>query len=122
MDFKLVSYCLYLYVFFIFLLFLLKVLGFFDQDFMPQCCGCGEVVSFHVSSLLNYLLAKGCEEAVGVTEFAIQHYIKSVEIGCVGRQVKFRNGHGQVSAAHMRRNWFVESNINKLDACKYIFI
>lgn len=94
-----------------------EVLGFFDQDFMPQCCGCGEVVTFHVSSLLNYLLAKGCEEAVGVTEFSIRHYIKSAEIGCVGRQVKFRNGNGQVSAAHIRRNWFVESNIKELDAC-----
>ena len=90
MDFKFVSYCLYLYVFFFCLiLFLLKVPGFFDQYFMPQCCGCGEVVAFHVSSLLNYLLAKGCEEAVRVTEFSIRHYIKSVDIGCVGRQVKF---------------------------------
>lgn len=108
--------------FLFFLLFLLKVLGFFDQDFMPQCCGCGEVVTFHVSSLLNYLLAKGCEEAGGVTEFSIRHYIKSADIGCVGRQVKFRNGNGQVSAAHIRRNWFVESNIKELDARKYIFI
>ena len=89
---------------------------------MPPCCGCGEVVTFHVSSLLNYLLAKDCEEAVGVTEFSIRHYIKSVGIGCVGCQVKFRNGNGQVSAAHIRRNWFVESDIKELDACKYIFI
>ena len=106
--------------FLLFLLFLLKVLRFFDHDFMPQCCGCGEVVTFHVSSLLNYLLAKGYEEAVAVTEISIQHYIKSVEIGCVGSQVKFRNCNGQVSAAHTRRNWFVESNINQFDPCKHM--
>ena len=79
------------------------------------------MVTFNVSSLLNYLLAKGCEEAVGVTEFSIQHYIKSAEIGCVRRQVKFQNGNGQVSAARIRRNWFVGNNVKELDASINLF-
>jgi len=93
-----------------------EILSFFDQDFVPQKCGCGEAMTFHVGSLLTYLKNRECESAKGVTDNSLRYHIKTYEIGCVGRQVQFRNSCKQVSAAHVRRDWFHPEDVEALDA------
>ena len=61
-----------------------QVLKFFDQDFPPQRCGCGEAVTFHVSSLVEHLRVSGCEKAKAVTDHSLRFFIKERENGCVG--------------------------------------
>ncbi len=39
----------------------MKVLKFFDQDFLPQVCQCGEAVTFHANTLIGYLKESGAE-------------------------------------------------------------
>lgn len=99
--------------------FCLQVLSFFDQDFLPQRCDCGEAVTFHVNSLLQHL--KNTNSTQGITEYSLRYFIKDRGIGCVGRQVHFRNRATQVSAAHIRREWFHAEDMDALDKCTYYF-
>jgi hypothetical protein len=59
----------------------------------------------------------GAEVTQHVTEEAIRAYIKSNGIGCVGKQVKFRmlSVGQQLRAVHVKRQWFEEETIVKLD-------
>ena len=95
-----------------------QILQFFDQDFLPQSCKCGETVTFHVQSLISHLKESGCDAANGITDKALRFFIKDHDIGCVGKQVLFRNRKTQVSAAHIQRKWFHPDDLNALDECK----
>ena len=97
-------------------LFVFHVLSFFDQNFLPQRCVCGEAVTFHVNSLLQHL-----KNTQGITEYSLKHFIKDRGIGCVGWQVHFRNRAVQVSAAHIRREWFHVEDMGAFDKCTYYF-
>lgn len=77
------------------------------------------MVTFHVGSLVAFLKSQASDHAMGVTEYAIRHFIKEAEIGCVGKQVQFRNNKTQLSAAHVRRAWFSDEQIHALDECKW---
>ena len=79
-------------------------------------------MTFHVSSLIEYLKSKGAEDAKGVTDHSLRFFIKQHDIGCVGRQVLFRNQPTQVSAAHIKREWFNDDDIHALDECKCSFM
>jgi len=54
----------------------LQILRFLDQDFLPQRFDCGEVVTFHVGSLLASLKTQGNGNAIEMTEHAISYYTK----------------------------------------------
>ena len=101
--------------------FVFQVLSFFDQDFLPQRCDCGEAVTFHVNSLLQYL-TNTTSSTQGITEYSLRYFIKDRGIGCVGRQVHFRNRAVQVSAAHIRREWFHAEDMDALDKCTYTIL
>ena len=55
-------------------------------------------------------------------ELLIRHwgfFIKDHDIGCVGKQVLFRNRKTQVSAAHIQRKWFHPDDLDALDECEH---
>ena len=98
-----------------------QVLSFFDQDFLPQRCDCGEAVTFHVNSLLQHLTYNNSTQ--GITEYSLGYFIKDRGIGCVGWQVHFRERAVQLSAAHIRRKWFHTEDMDALDKCiRIIFV
>lgn len=96
-----------------------QILSFFDQDFLPQRCDCGEAVTFHVNSLLQHLT--NTYSTQGITEYSLRYFIKDRGIGCVGWQVHFRDRAVQLSAAHIRRKWFHTEDMDALDKCTYPF-
>ena len=101
--------------------FLLQALKFFDQEFRPKTCTCGIVVAFNTKMALQCVKdVFGAEVAQNITEEAIRSFIKSNGIGCTGKQVKFRmlSVGQQLRAVHVKRQWFEEETIVKLDRRK----
>ena len=54
-----------------------------------------------------------------MTDHSLRYFIKAREIGCLGRQVLFRNRTTQVSAAHIQKDWFNTEDIHALDECEH---
>ena len=54
-----------------------------------------------------------------MTDHSLRFFIKEWGIGCVGRQVLFRNHTTQVSVAHIQRDWFSIEDMHALDECKH---
>lgn len=96
------------------------MLTFFDQDYSPSKCLCGESVAINIGAALATATSTGCN-ITGLTAAVIRQFIKNTKIGCVGRQVKFRNHDKQVHAIHISRSWFDADDIKHLDERKCIY-
>ena len=96
-----------------------QVVQFFDQDYTPLKCLCGESVTFNVAAAISFVKEKcNTVEIPSVTAHSIRFFIKSNNIGHVGLQVRFRNKEKQSHAVHDQTVWFDPEDIKTLDESK----
>ena len=80
------------------------------------------VVAFNIKMALQCVRdVFGAEVAQDITEEAVRSFVKSNGIGGTGKQVKFRmlSVGQQLRAVHIKRQWFDEETVAKLDRRKF---
>ncbi len=84
----------------------LKVNAFFNPKLTARKCGCGEVFGFNVGDSLAYI-------GLPDVENALRSYIRTKEVGCNGKKIKFVSG--QRLGSHIQRSFVRKDVLDQLD-------